>query len=134
MANAWGVSWGVAWGVSWGGGTPTPTPSQQTGGGFWINRSKKHRKKPDQEYLADRIVLREEIETAMGLKAPAVQGLVAEIKEVVAPYIETRAAGPKLDISALWNITEDLAYVRNLLVILQKELDENDEDEVFLLM
>lgn len=135
MATAWGTSWGVAWGVSWGSDTP-PTPTSQpfTGGGFWVNKSKKFRKNLDAEYLADRVALREQLEFATGLKQPAVQDIVSEIREVVSPYIDKTPEGPKLDIAALWNISEDLGYVKNLLAMLDAELEENDEDDVFLLM
>lgn len=127
MSDAWGGSWGTAWATSW---SPTePAPPDVFGGPGWVLHDESHTKK--RRYRESR---RELIETlllrAYGRDLP--QPVVAEVKQIAAPFVQAAGQTIQVDWKALHQAEKAL---RQLVALAEMAARESlDDDENFLLI
>lgn len=132
MADAWGGAFGSAWGVSFGAGVaPAAGKRKTTGGLLPPHRSGKHRKRQEDEILADRRALRRLIEGQIRPSPPETPKPKPQPIFISAPVPIVMPMGP--DIAALALNIQITAQAVNAVAAEIAEIEMLDtEDEEFL--
>lgn len=139
MASTWGSSWGASWLTSWDGVfVPPVTPPATTPLSGGSSKSSKRRKRvfiweppeEEQETLEPVPANRETVRRAI------VRAYKSGEKELGLLRFSTEPNGPKLDVIDLIHEmrTQDVLYAQNLVNLLKKLRDDEDEEDIELLL